>query len=128
MSFFALQLADHPGVWDNLQFQAVGFSVVMMTLAFLWITLEITGKIFRSLEARGALAAADGSAPRNAPAQAADGDLDPETLAVIAAAVSAAVDCPHRITSVKICPASHQKLQAWSLEGRRKIHSTRRSR
>lgn len=58
-------------------------------------------------------------------------EMNPELVAVIAAAVAMAVKKPHQITSIQQAhqPAYHPAhLSVWALEGRRHIHHTRRAR
>ena len=60
------------------------------------------------------------------PAPAASGEIEPEIIAVIAAATSAMISAPHRIVAVSQIkqPTVEGLMQQWSMEGRRQIYSS----
>jgi hypothetical protein len=63
-----------------------------------------------------------GQAPRpTAPAGAAEKRLEAETVAIISAAVSAMLERPFRMVSVKLVAAPVPHLNVWALEGRTQI-------
>lgn len=106
---------------QNLEFALLGMLIVMAALATLWLLCEATGFFFKRLEARTATQqAAAMPAPATqaplavvipaAPARAEEGAVP---VVVLAAAVAAVIDQPHRVIEVR--PAS----AAWSMEGRR---------
>ncbi|MFZ5494381.1 MAG: hypothetical protein ACOZE5_03470 [Verrucomicrobiota bacterium] len=102
----------------------------------LWVILGITGFLLllagigRLLAATHPAEAACAAAP--APNDASAREPSPETVAIIAAAVHAALGESARITAV--VPAGHVSvnvdtlMQQWSLEGRREIYSSHRVR
>ena len=101
----------HVSFTENLEFLFVGLLIVMGTLAALWILCELLGSVFKLLAARQAARAACEAPPLEAPVAGPGPDAVP--IVVIAAAVAAVLEQPHRV--VEIRPASI----AWSLEGRR---------
>ncbi|MHC5067439.1 MAG: OadG family transporter subunit [Planctomycetota bacterium] len=119
----ALAWTSEPGVaapaetatensWGEvIQFEVVGFFIVMGTLAGLWLICELTGSLFKRLDAKR-VAASCAATPAPAPT-----DNIPVTathIPVIAAAVAAALDGDgYRIVAVK--PAQTD----WSQAGRR---------
>jgi hypothetical protein len=122
-------LPEHPSLLENLEFQAVGLVIVMGALTMLYLICAALGALFRQAERAAASRAA---AKRVATTHAAAGDRRDDAadgvddgvggpadaaipIAVIAAAVAAVVDGPHRL--VKVAPAS----AGWSLEGRRQL-------
>ena len=121
------KLPPHPALWENLQFQTVGFTVVMLTLALIWVTVVLLGKLFQKLEQKYPALAGAGAGEGKTETQAAESELSPETVAVIAAAVATVVQGPHKIASIRLAPDIHQT-QAWALEGRKHIYATRTSR
>lgn len=125
MLLLASKLSSHPALWENVQFQIVGFTVVMLTLATIWVTVALLGKLFQKLEQKcPALASTEADPAEN---QNLENDLPPETIAVIAAAVATVIQGPHTITSIQLAPDIH-KTQAWALEGRKHIYATRTGR
>lgn len=112
-------LPPRPGLGESIVFQINGLVVVFLALASIWGVLELTGLFFR----RRAVAkpAVKAAAPLPASPRAADASgLPPETVAVIAAAVHAAVGAPHRIeVIVPVGPSSD-----WAREGRRQIFAS----
>ena len=118
-------LPDHPGLWENVQFQLVGLTIVLGALSCLYLLCAAVGLLFKSAERAGtspAVAPADG--PGEVVAPDASELAPPEVLVVvIAAAVAAVLDEPYRLVSID--PATG----AWATEGRRQIfvsHKLRR--
>lgn len=106
---------------ENLEFLLVGFVIVMVTLSALWLLCEVVGVFFKWQAARAEARARAASPATLATAAAAPArDEAPEAIPVpvIAAAVAALVDQPHRVVEIK--PASI----AWSMEGRRQLLSS----
>ena len=99
---------------ENVEFLLVGFVIVMVALSALWLLCEAVGGFFKWQAAR---AEASARAASEATAAAAPAEEAPEAVPVpvIAAAVAALVDQPHRVVEIK--PASI----AWSMEGRREL-------
>jgi len=113
----AATLPPQPGLGESIVYQLNGLVVVFVALASIWGVLELSGRFFR----RQALAPKPASpAPvPAAPTPVATG-IPPETVAVIAAAVHAAVGGPHRIeVIVPVGPSSD-----WAREGRRQIFAS----
>jgi hypothetical protein len=54
--------------------------------------------------------------------------VDPKTLAILAATVSAVLQKPHTIVSLKKTPSVESLMQQWSMEGRRAIYSSHKFR
>ena len=104
--------AEKATVSDALPY-VMGFAVVVVTLAILWALCASTGVILQKL-----LPPAPVAQPVAARRQVADGSLPPETLVVIAAAVTAVTGKPRRIVSVQ----PHNP--AWSQAGRQQIQSS----
>jgi Na+-transporting methylmalonyl-CoA/oxaloacetate decarboxylase gamma subunit len=104
--------------WEDVNFQLVGFVIVLLTLTGLWLALEVIGQYFKSAGKRQAAAVA--SAPVHVPEE--EG-TDPELFAVIAAAVDTAINMPHQIVSItsEARPGSGSH-SAWSSEGRKDIY------
>lgn len=116
MFFLAASITENPTILESIRYQSVGFTVVMLTLASLWVILEIMGFIFRRLKLTSPSGGASVSSEK----------VDPEVVAVIAAAVESVVKQPHRITSIEAVQVSdHAHTQAWAMEGRRDIHANR---
>ena len=90
IELLALSAGD---LWDDLNYQLVGFFIVLITLTGLWIALEIIGSIFRSVEKRRSTGVATVDKTDAA-------ELDLEIYAVIAAAVDAVIGHPHEIVSI----------------------------
>jgi Na+-transporting methylmalonyl-CoA/oxaloacetate decarboxylase gamma subunit len=101
-----------------------GFVIVMLALSVLWGLTALMGRIVALLEKRKAAATATASlvsgigAPDDASADA----VPEEDLVIIASAVAALVDGPHRVVSVEPRPSS------WGQQGRREIHASHRIR
>ncbi|TVR48682.1 MAG: hypothetical protein EA425_13895 [Puniceicoccaceae bacterium] len=124
-----LALSEHPTLLEDIQYQLVGFFIVLLTLISIWLTLEVLGRLFRAAAARKA-AAAEAAA---ADAAARPDPLEPQVVAAIAAAVDVVVRDPHRILSVTLAPDQPSSLPsvqqtAWSVEGRRQIYSSHKVR
>lgn len=112
--------------WAQVNFQLVGFCIVLITLAGLWICLEIIGTFFKA-QARRQAAVASAAVEAAAVAAAAnpsDG-TDPELFAVIAAAIDTAISQPHQIVSISSSDPSGGGQSTWGSEGRRDIYRTR---
>lgn len=115
-------LPDHPGLLENLEFQAVGLVIVMGALLAMYLLCAGVGAFFQRVE-RARLAPRPAAQPAPAVASPEAAQATPTATAaaevpvvVIAAAVAAAVGGkPHRVVSV--APTS----AGWSLEGRRQL-------
>ncbi len=59
---------------------------------------------------------------------AAQARVESETVAVIAAAIAAVLDCPYKILSVQPLPAPAPHLNVWALEGRTQIFQSHKIR
>lgn len=109
-------LPAHPTLGENLSFQLVGLTIVLGALYVLYLLCAGVGLLFQRLETRqitrGHATATTMAGNEPAIATAPHDDVP---IAVIAAAVAAAVERPHRLLEVRPQP------QAWSLEGRRLI-------
>lgn len=124
-TFLAQALSENPPIGETLQYQFVGFSVVMLTLISIWMALEISGHFFRKVQKSGPIA-------QPAPVPIKSTGLTPQEIAAISAAVHTTIKGPFHILSV----AAHDELltkpnpqqQAWSMEGRRAIFSSHRVR
>ncbi|MFH1066334.1 MAG: OadG family transporter subunit [bacterium] len=127
--FFASQLVAFPSFWENFKFQSMGFVIVMCALAALWFVVSGLGLVCRRTNTKEEKCLCSTDQLSAAPAAAiAAGGLDAEIAAVIAAAVAMTVGKPHRISSIIQFSPDAVRLQAWSMEGRRQIHVTRRAR
>lgn len=95
----------------------VGVTVVLAVLALLWLLTASVGIGFKTANGLGARrrAAASAAAPEPAPQAAAESDIPPAHLAVIAAAVASMTDAPHRI--VRVTAPTNTKA-SWVLAGR----------
>lgn len=112
--------------WAQVNFQLVGFVIVLITLTGLWICLEIIGTFFKARERREAASAAAAAATAESQAAAAPTDgTDPELFAVIAAAIDTAISQPHQIVSISSSSPSAGGQSNWGSEGRRDIYRTR---
>lgn len=105
----------HVSFAENLEFLLVGFVIVMATLAALWLLCEAVGAFFKWQAARAEAAARAASEASATTVPAAPESAREVPIPVIAAAVAAVVDQPHRVVEIK--PVSI----AWSLEGRRQL-------
>lgn len=127
----ATALPLFPELPEALTFQLVGFSIVLLTLAFLWVSIECLGALFKFLNLEGKKAqAAQSAAAASAPIE--DG-LAPESIAVIAAAIHAAYDYQQAfrirsITTPSRATAPIDGRQVWSTEGRRQIFGSHKVR
>lgn len=115
----ASMISSYPSFWEMAKFSLAGFGVVLFVLIVLSLIMSISGKFFIFFEgaaAKKAVAPAVSVAAPKAAASAPSSDVsDPKIIAVIAAAVSVALDgASHRIVSLKMAPSS----LAWSREGR----------
>jgi Na+-transporting methylmalonyl-CoA/oxaloacetate decarboxylase gamma subunit len=108
------------GFWAQVNFQLVGFCIVLITLAGLWICLEIIGSFFKS-RARQQAAAAAAAQPAASPSDVTDAEL----FAVIAAAIDTAISQPHQIVSISSRSGAGGGSSSWGSEGRRDIYRTR---
>lgn len=98
--------------------------VVMLAIAALLAAVALAGRW---------LAATHPDAPdRPIPAPAVAADPSPETLAIIACAVTAAFGARARVTAVSLAPPHAPSVEAlmlqWSLEGRRQIYTSHKVR
>lgn len=96
-------------------YQLNGLIVVLVALCAIWGVLELTGIYFRRAAASPTVPTMPGGPGAPAPAVSAPDGVSPETVAVIAAAVSATIPGPHRIHA--IAPLSPEAERA--SEGRR---------
>ncbi len=113
----AAALPSQPSLGESIVFQLTGLVVVFIALGSIWAMLELTGQFFRR-QAAAPKPVANAPVPAT-PAPGAAG-IPPETVAVIAAAVHAAVGAHHRIeVIVPVGPSSD-----WAREGRRQIFAS----
>jgi len=110
---------------NNISYQLVGIIIVIGALSLLGVAVWIVGRMIQASESRiiSALKPVQTTKDR---AQDTVETIPPEILAVLAAAVVTVLKGPHRI--VEIHTAVDDRLQAWSLEGRRQIFSSHRVR
>jgi len=108
--------------WTDVQFQLVGFFIVLLTLTGLWVCLEIIGSFFKARARREAAASAEAAA--QVVAQQSDED-DPELYAVIAAAIDTVIRQSHQVVSISSRSGARGDGSNWSSEGRRDIYRTR---
>ncbi len=104
-------LSADPGLLETLEFQAVGLLIVMGTLFLLYLVCAGIGAAFQAAE-RSRRPAPVQPVASSEPADAAPADVP---VVLIAAAVAAVVDQPHRVVKVEPVAAG------WSLEGRRQL-------
>jgi hypothetical protein len=128
-----LALSENPTFMEDVRYQLVGFTVVMLVLALLWGGLEVIGFAFRKAGAVGAAAAklpAAAAEPGPTGVPPARQELEPEEFAVVAAAVYATLGSGHQIVSITTSDpeAPSVEISAWSAEGRREIYSSHRIR
>ena len=117
---------DGAHITDGLMLLVVGVSVVFVALVLILVTIKLLGRVDSALESRARRSAGGpvaGSAAEEAGAAAATGDsnvesrsmpgsasgqpaLGPEMIAVLAAAATAAVRRPVRITRVRFVSAA----------------------
>ncbi len=104
------KLPDSPTFWETIQFQLTGLAIVMAALAGLWFMSAAVGWAFKQAGQRHKPVMTPNPEPAavNAPA------------AVIAAAVAAIIDEPHKIVSM--APASGNN--PWTSHGREQIFSS----
>jgi Na+-transporting methylmalonyl-CoA/oxaloacetate decarboxylase gamma subunit len=118
--FLAARLPDHPGLWENLQFQLAGLLVVLAALGLLWLFLEATGAIFRRFER-----AKPEVVRKQVHAAPKPGEVPAAHVAVLAAAIHEAVGADLTILGIREVHTSSEiqnaQLLAWSAEGRRQI-------
>lgn len=103
-------LPDSPTFWETIQFQLTGLSIVMTALAGLWFMSAMVGWLFKQVEQRRKPVVTPNPEPAAVDAPA----------AVIAAAVAAIIDEPHRIVSM--APATGNN--PWTSHGREQIFSS----
>jgi hypothetical protein len=122
ISGFLAVLDGQPNLWGSLQYQLVGFLVVMIALASIWAGLEIIGFFFRQIPHKEAANKAPVSSSIITDSSQEE-DLDKDVVMVIAAAVNSVVTEPHRIVSISLADGgkggSANSQGAWSAEGRR---------
>lgn len=109
--------------WEQVNFQLVGFCIVLITLAGLWICLEIIGSFFKAQARRQASVAAEAAAVQAAASP--PDDSNHELFAVIAAAIDTAISQPHQIVSISSSSPAGGGQSNWGSEGRRDIYRTR---
>lgn len=116
---FLAVLPDHPGFGGSVVYQIIGLLVVFTALGLIWLALTLVGLWFkRSAAATAKAPAAVSAAPAPVPVGA--GEIPPEVVAVIAAAVQSTLAGSYRIEA--IVPATHA--QDWAHEGRRRIFAS----
>lgn len=116
-------LPDHPELLDSLVYQLNGLVVVFVALALIWGLLEIVGLFFRH-QGKEVLAPPPAVASAGPSARVA-GEIPPELVAAIGAAVHVSLGAEHRIAAIIPVEAP---VHDWALEGRRQIHSARKVR
>jgi Na+-transporting methylmalonyl-CoA/oxaloacetate decarboxylase gamma subunit len=119
MAYPVLAVAES-SFWAQVNYQLVGFLIVLITLAGLWICLEIIGVFFKA-QARQQAAAAAAAQPAASPSDVTDAEL----FAVIAAAIDTAISQPHQIVSISSSSPAGSGQSNWGSEGRRDIYRTR---
>ncbi len=123
-------LPEFPSIGESILFQLNGLIVVFIALGSIWGMLELMGLVFRRSKptpaaAQSAHASLPGIAAPSAPVSA-SGELRPELIAAISAAVHVTIaGQPHRIAA--IIPASVDS-EHWAREGRRSIFASRKTR
>lgn len=109
---------------------SIGFVVVMVTLAFLWLSVELIGLIFKSTQSAPKATPSSASAKKSSSmsesmSEDEEGE-DPRVIAAIAAAVATIIQQPHQIVGIQsVSNVRPGYLSAWSAEGRRQIHSSK---
>ncbi len=112
LPIFAAKLTADPAIGEVIQFVFGGLLVVVVALTTLALSCTLAGWILRQLQPQ--------PVSENTPAPATD-SLDDEIVAVLAAAVAATIDKPHRIVHVRGLTAEDA---AWAREGRVQHHSS----
>jgi len=90
-------ISKYPSVAESIPFILLGFMVVVTVLALLWFLTGAIGYIFKHFGISDPIehtASANGGVATQAA-------IKPETVAVVAAAVHAALDRGYRIVSIK---------------------------
>jgi phenylpyruvate tautomerase PptA (4-oxalocrotonate tautomerase family) len=128
----AAALSDNPKISEIILYQLNGLIVVFLALASIWGLMELTGLYFRRVttepsgkkpESSESTAVVE-AAPKPSASAAADPNPD-EVVAVITAAVHVTLGEHARVASIVLNDGA---TQAWGIEGRRAIHSSRRAR
>ncbi len=129
-SGFLAVLNEQSDFWDKLQFQLVGFLVVMIALASIWAGLEIISLFFKREVRKDSSHMPVASSVITNSSQ--EDRLDKDVVMVIAAAVNSVVTEPHRIVSISLADGgkagSKHSQGAWSAEGRRAHYSSHKVR
>jgi hypothetical protein len=129
ISGFLAVLDGQPDFWDSLQKGLVGFLVVLIALASIWVFLETIGFFFKKLHKATANVPVSSSIVTDSSQE---DRLDKDVVMVIAAAVNSVVTEPHRIVSISLAEGgksgTKSSQEAWSAEGRRAIYSSHKVR
>jgi len=120
-------LPEYPSLGESILFQFNGLVVVFLALGSIWGLLELMGVFFRRSKPAAAPQKAAAATPPPAAATAAPGELSPQLIAVISAAVHVAIaGRPHRIAAVVPTPVESEL--DWAREGRRTIFASHKTR
>jgi sodium pump decarboxylase gamma subunit len=115
---------------EAAELMLVGMSIVFGSLIIIWIMLEVISRLIPSTPPPAAAVPtpAPTAAPAAAPEPAADPDaIDPRTLVILTAAITAAVQRPFRITRIQTV-ADAGASSVWAEHGRAKLVSSHRLR
>lgn len=121
------KLEMYPDFSDSITFIIVGFTLVLIVLALIYLVCEIIGATFKlSVKPAAAPAAAVAvdtpGTPPKAPEKSPE-DNDPRLVAVIAAAVHTVIRQPHRVVAIRAL-----RHDEWAREGRRQIFDSHKLR
>ena len=105
-------LSAEPSTGEVVQFVLNGLVVVIVALSILAISCALVGWVLKQFEVPAVESQPEATSPE---------EVTGETVAVIAAAVAAVFDRPHRIVHVRgLTPED----AAWALQGRMQHHSS----
>jgi len=106
---------------EALKISGIGIFIVFFALVFISITISFIGKFFtREKKVKNAVDANKTVAVEESSTEVADGELNPELIAVITAAVSLSYGPAVRINSIGVL---HRESQ-YGMQGRMKIMSS----
>lgn len=125
LSPLAAGLPEFPSMGESLQFQVVGFMIVMTVLISLWLVIQVVGAVFTRIKNNRPAPKETPADPLPSPGIEAAAP-NAETVALITAAVHTVLDGHYRILSIS--EHFEDKLGAWSAEGRRQIFSSHKVR
>lgn len=119
VTLLAVSLPDTPTFAENLQYQITGMLVVLFSLGSMALLVWLAGRLF-IIRDRQKLAAKQAAAARA-------GEIPGEVRAVIAAAVSAALE-DRQFVIYGVRSSDPRANLAWGAEGRRNIYASRKLR